>query len=268
MYSLVGPRAIMENIVVLTCGKESVHPRSLQELRQTYRDQFLVHSEQVDTAATPHFITGGDALVELVEAFDLPQRRNDVTTPAPSWRAGSTVEGWRHLLANDRVLGSIAETVVGTVFVTGADWTGSMSESRNVGTLWIMPGRNWRVEEVAEAYLHELTHTLLFLDERRYGHFLPAAANHRVRSAIRQDLREYAAVVHSVLVAAELLAWRDTHKTPDSACCRLHGPTAELLNRARSAYSQVVAEDASADLLTQRMKELVALAGDRISDPA
>ncbi|MFI1018595.1 aKG-HExxH-type peptide beta-hydroxylase [Streptomyces sp. NPDC020965] len=173
-------------------------------------------------------------------------------------------DGWQRLQEQDEGLGAIAATVVDTVFVTGADWLGSMSEAAHVGTLWIMPGRNWQPEEVVEAYLHELTHTLLFLDERRYGHFLPAASEVRVRSAIRQDVREYPAVVHSALVAAELLDWRDRRRTPDSSCSRLHGPTPELTARAQHAHSQVMNEDQHKNLLTPRMRELIEQAGERI----
>ena len=264
VYSLVGARAIMENLLILTSGGAAGPPRNLEQLRRAYRGQLLAAGWNSGQAVYPQFVSDGDALIGLVTSFDLPQRNNDRVTAAPDWRIQKAQHGWRHMLMKDSKLGDIATTVVGTVFVSGADWAGSMSESRNLGSLWLMPGRNWHLEEVTEAYLHELTHTLLFLDERRYGHFLPAAADHRVRSAIRQDLREYAAVVHSVLVAAELLAWRDRHETPDSACLRLHGPTAELTERARTAHRQVLDEDGAGELLTLRMRELVELAGERI----
>jgi hypothetical protein len=257
MYSLVGARAVMENLVVLASTHGAAPPRTLQELRRSYREQILTESGPPTPDGGPRFVSDGAVLDALVRAFDLPQRRHDVTVPAPVWRLTKAVEGWHHLLTKDEGLGQVARTVVGTVFVSGADWNGSMSESRNVGTLWIMPGRDWHIEEVIEAYLHELTHTLLFLDERRYGHFLPAARDRRVRSAIRQDEREYAAVVHSVLVAAELLAWRDRHDTPDDGCRRLHGPTAQLAARAREAHAQVIAEDGRGELLMPRMRELV-----------
>lgn len=268
MYSLVDAHAIMENLVVLT-STEGTSPRTLHELRRAYRERILVESEiQHEAGDEPQFVSDGVGLERMTRSFDLPQRREDGAIPAPAWRLAKTISGWRHLREKDERLGTIAATVVGTVFVTGADWDGSMSDSKHIGTLWLMPGRSWHLEEVAEAYLHELTHTLLFLDERRYGHFLPAAADVRVRSAIRQDVREYPAVVHSALVAAELLQWRFRHQTPDDSCRRLHGPTKELVTRALDAHAQVVAEDRRRDLLTARMRELVGLAGDRIHHSA
>lgn len=269
VYSLVDLNEIMENLVVLTSAECSSPPRNLDELRRVYRQRILadryVHDDSDDE---PRFIGGGADLERLCRGFDLPQRRNDDTVPAPAWRLAKAVSGWRRLREKDEKLGIIAASVIGTIFVTGADWNGSMSDSKHLGTLWLMPGRDWHLEEVMEAYLHELTHTLLFLDERRYGHFLPAAADVRVRSAIRRDVREYPAVVHSALVAAELLEWRSRHQTPDDACRRLHGPTEELMTRALDAHAQVVAEDRRRGLLTARMRELVGRAGDRIHNHA
>lgn len=264
MYSLVGTRAIMENVVVLTSAGGSP-PQSLGDLRTAYRER--VSSAPYDREGTPgepQFIGDGDALTRLVRGFPLTRRGGDEVSPAPEWRMAMVRDGWLQLREQDETLGAIAATVVDTVFVTGANWTGSMSETGHVGTLWIMPGQNWQSEEVVEAYLHELTHTLLFLDERRYGHFLPAASEVRVRSAIRRDVREYPAVVHSALVAAELLAWRNHRQTADSACSRLHGPTAELTARARNAHAQVLEEDRNQNLLTPRMRELIEQAGERI----
>ncbi|ADI12089.1 hypothetical protein SBI_08971 [Streptomyces bingchenggensis BCW-1] len=281
MYSLVGARAITENLVVLASADGTPPPRTHGELRTALRRQVISSRKPSPRlAAAPsaesagaggrdlRFIADGDELRGLVSGFDLPQRSDDDVTPAPGWRVAKTVHGWRQLLALDGTLGGLAETVIDTVFVTGADWTGSMSDNKHIGVLWLMPGREWHGEEVVEAFLHEITHTMLFLDERRYGHFLPAAADVRVRSAIRQDVREYPAVVHSALVAAELLTWRERHRTLDSACRRLHGPTRELAARAQEAHAQVVTEDRRQDLLTPRMRDLVEQAGERIRGSA
>ncbi|MFG1796492.1 aKG-HExxH-type peptide beta-hydroxylase [Nocardia sp. NPDC049149] len=266
MYSLVGAREIMQNLVVLTSA-EGATPHTFPELRRAYR-ALLLATPRRELGEDPSFVGDGDELAELVRGFDLPQRQGDGATPAPAWRLEKAVSGWRHLRQQDEALGTIAATVVGTVFVTGADWAGSMSDHKHIGTVWLMPGRSWHMAEVTEAYVHELTHTLLFLDERRYGHFLPGSANVRVRSAIRQDDREYPGVVHSMLVAAELLDWRVRHHIPDEACRRLHGPTAALRMRAAEAHEQIVAEDRRHNLLTPRMRELVERAGHTLYAPA
>ncbi|EMF02029.1 hypothetical protein J7W19_26120 [Streptomyces mobaraensis NBRC 13819 = DSM 40847] len=277
MYSLVGARAITENLVVLASADGTPPPRTLSELRTAFRRRMYssrkgspasmaaLSAEPVGNGERePRIVAGGDELRSLVHGFDLPRHSSDDVIPAPGWRVEKVVLGWRQLCMLDDTLGGLAEVVVDTVFVAGAGWTGSMSNNKHIGVLWLMPGREWRNEEVVEAFLHEITHTTLFLDERRYGHFLPAAADVRVRSAIRQDVREYPAVVHSTLVAAELLAWRERHSTPDIACRRLHGPTRELTARAQEAHAQIVAEDLRRGLLTPRMRELVEEAGERI----
>ena len=73
------------------------------------------------------------------------------------------------------------------------------------------PRSYWSANDFIEFFIYEMTHTLLFLDERRFQHYrdYPALANSRnfALSAILRRPRPLDKTVHSLLVAVEVLSY-------------------------------------------------------------
>jgi hypothetical protein len=80
------------------------------------------------------------------------------------------------------------------------------------GVLWAATKPSWTEIDVQEFLLHELVHTTLFLEERRHGFYrdmrLLLEEDNLVPSAIRQDRRPLDKVLHSIVVATEILLAR------------------------------------------------------------
>jgi hypothetical protein len=81
------------------------------------------------------------------------------------------------------------------------------------GVLWAATKPTWSDVDTQEFLLHELVHTTLFLEERRYGFYrdmrLLLNEENLIPSAIRQDRRPLDKVLHSIVVACELLLARE-----------------------------------------------------------
>lgn len=82
------------------------------------------------------------------------------------------------------------------------------SSNSLIGLIWIVVRRDITTQDVIELLIHEFTHTLVFLDELNFGHFnykVLALKEFWAQSAILMTARPMDKVVHSVLVATEIL---------------------------------------------------------------
>ncbi|MFI1471010.1 hypothetical protein [Streptomyces wuyuanensis] len=73
-------------------------------------------------------------------------------------------------------------------------------------------------------------------------------------------------MVHSLLVATEVLTWRHRHGLKDGLEQRLHGSTQSMLDRAGESYDALTPLPAwQEDIVKNRMFRLVELAGKRLA---
>ncbi|NBE50760.1 aKG-HExxH-type peptide beta-hydroxylase [Streptomyces boluensis] len=191
----------------------------------------------------------------------------DTDRPAtPAWQLDRCREGAAFIAERDAELATLMSLLTHTVFTMSAAWAGSMSERNAIGATLIVPDEHWHTNDVAEAYLHEFTHTALFLDERAKGHFQAGADQVLLRSAIRKDERTLPAVVHSLLVATEILTWRHQHGLEAGLEYRLHGSTQSMLDRATESYDALTTLPTwQEDIVKDRMFQLVESAGKRLA---
>jgi hypothetical protein len=165
------------------------------------------------------------------------------------------------------------ELVIDTVFVPShVREFGSETLSSALGVMWLHALPGWRDGDICELLIHELTHTLLFIDERRYGHYrdtkaMMASENH-VASAIRTEPRPLYASLHSVVVACELLAWRQRVGDATAVDPKAHPPSALLRSNVRSALESIFALGRLEDLATPRACELLAACHALVAVPA
>lgn len=136
---------------------------------------------------------------------------------------------------------ALCDLVVHTVFIAPSEQAGGGTTSSAIGVIWANPRGTWSHEDHLEFFIHEVTHTLMFLDERRYTHYtqLRAALDQAnwAESAILGQRRPTDKALHSLVVATEVLLYRESQGWPELKL-RLHPPTDMLLKGAvRSAES-------------------------------
>lgn len=104
------------------------------------------------------------------------------------------------------------------------------SSSAAIGAIWMTVDDTVTKLDLMEMFVHELTHHLLFIDERNYPQFdydeITKESNYAF-SAILNKMRPLDKVVHSVVVATELILARERFLT--SAGERVIHPDTEIL---------------------------------------
>jgi hypothetical protein len=133
----------------------------------------------------------------------------------------------------DSTLAAILNFFVHTIFFQGSPNTNGGSTSSAPGVIWFAPRRDWTVQDGMEFLVHELTHTLMFIDERIHGHYVSlesiADSKNYATSAILGKKRPLDKVVHSFIVSAEILLLRRRLGEPSSP--KAHAPSDILLDR-------------------------------------
>ena len=170
----------------------------------------------------------------------------------------------------DRALKSIFETnrdfkllfglAINNVFVAPCKTAVGGTSSRAIGVIWIYPQVYWTVNDFFEFFVHELAHTLLFLDEWRYTHYsdierLSIRKNYAI-SAIQCSLRPLDKVLHSIVIAAEILLFRMLiigckEKTS------IHPCSADLVGGLQQSVDCVLSMPDARELLSPRSFELI-----------
>jgi hypothetical protein len=274
MRYLLGTVANLETILTLTTPfRDAAAAPSVPGLRDAMRGYVEALQPDVRRSETPEvaFFTGSDAIPLLADAF------GDVDDVAPLSDTAAARVLAQHREATEAIgrdgdLAALFEIGANCVISSAGDGSpASMTSGRALGLLWVNPRPTWSAADVVEAYVHELTHTLLTLDEHRYGHYhsyelLAEPSSHAV-SAIRNERRPLNLVFHSVVVAVELLALRrrlPAHHGPFT----LHGPSARLSEQARLATASLLETARLERLTTMRFRHLLERIETMLDAPA
>jgi hypothetical protein len=135
--------------------------------------------------------------------------------------------------------------------------------SAALGILWAAPSPTWNDRDFHEFFLHELTHSLAFLDEWRYLHYLRPAAMMAeetwATSAILARKRPLDKVLHSIIVAMEILHFREATPSQDRTATALHPDSSALRRQTRVALDSVASVSGIESLLAPRAMVLLDL---------
>lgn len=102
-----------------------------------------------------------------------------------------------------------------------------------IGLIWLNIKPDMSPFDVIEILVHELTHTLIFLDELVYGHFdykHLAKKDFWARSAILKKQRPMDKVLHSMIVSLEILLARKNYLENIDTRGFFHPPSEELIS--------------------------------------
>lgn len=274
MFFALGPIENLETLVSLVSPFAEDEPRQTPaEVRSAYlrflRDRqpevpFLggEHIEIVEDEPTT------ERLADLFGLEDTPtgkasgyEEGRDPNESLPRWKRDLVAGGIDDCQKLDPTLGAMLDLVTDSVFTTANSLAaGSMTTGKALGVIWIDPLKGWSNFDCVEGLVHEMTHTLLMLDELRYVHYpeypeLKKPEN-LARSAIRSEARPLNAVVHSYVVAVELLALRARHR-PDGFAPRLHAESRELRTKTEQARESMLGLENFRELTTPRLVEVL-----------
>jgi hypothetical protein len=104
------------------------------------------------------------------------------------------------------------------------------TSNKCIGLMWLSMKPSLSSQDILEMYIHELTHTLVFLDELNYEHFDYQHITEKeywATSAILNRLRPMDKVVHSIAVSCELLYAR-ANFLPNNEKLSVH-PASEVI---------------------------------------
>lgn len=160
----------------------------------------------------------------------------------------------RALLDEEPEWRSLFDFVVHTLFYQRSEQSGGGSTSASIGVIWCANRRDWTTQEVKEFLVHEFAHNLLFLDERAHRHYLDfdqiAQSSNWIKSTILLRNRPLDKVVHSVVVAYDVLCYRDRHGVVEAN--NLHGSSNDLVAAMRQTIDELDDKPEVNQLLTPR----------------
>jgi hypothetical protein len=229
MISVLGTQESLRNLVVLASMSETLPADyDLNHLRRQYLRQLAkIQPDSFVNFEDDIFITDPASINLLRAAFTVGKlndlRQDDVMGGhyEPDDLRGKILlarDALTSLMSMNEDFAIIFATAIHSVFIvpdkSSANAKGSRggSSSASIGSIWLSAKNGVSTHELAEMYVHELTHHLLFIDELNHEQFyykeLSNPSNF-ARSAILKRDRPLDKVVHSIVVAAELLQARE-----------------------------------------------------------
>lgn len=239
MYHIISPTGCLTNSYLLASGL-GYPSSSLNQCHSSYlrfcndisgldiqwfgRTAWLEQQKKIDTLL--ELFTSTDKLTDL--PADCKTTSKDVRREVKNLLDNSMA-----LMEKlDPTLAAIFNFFVHTIFFQRTANTNGGSTSSAPGVIWFAPRRDWTVQDGMEFLIHELTHTLIFIDERINGHYVSidsiADPKNYATSSILEKKRPLDKVVHSFIVSVEILLLRRRLGEPSSP--KAHPPNETLLN--------------------------------------
>ena len=133
------------------------------------------------------------------------------------------------------------------------------TSNKLIGLIWLNLKPDLLDQDIQEMLIHELTHTLVFLDELNFGHFNYNNLSKKefwAKSSILQMQRPMDKVIHSIIVSSELLLARNTFLSNKDSVS-LHPNSKNLKTNTLSAIDSVFNLKNIDDVCLPRSIELV-----------
>ena len=268
MFYLYGEAECLRTLLLLT-AKNGVVARGASQLREHYFDFVsAIGGPELRPPNLEERITYDEARIsKLIAKHTDTAAPNDLKVGALETPLSAREEAMARVTAGiDRLgtvnagLGRIFDLVIHTLFFHRSRHSGGGSVSSAPGVVWCSPRRTWSVTDMAEFLVHELTHNFLFLDERRFEHYvdpqLLVNKDNFAVSAVLKMPRPLDRTFHSLVVASEVLSFREENGEPDEPL--VHPPTKELLRACRSTIADIHAVINRRSLVTPRFMEILA----------
>jgi len=106
----------------------------------------------------------------------------------------------------------LMDTIVTEIFILPSKEARAGSTSESIGVIWMNPKITYESNDMAEIMVHELTHQAMFIDELCGSHYHYGEMREKRNwpiSAILKTSRPFDKVLHSAVVAAEIILLRE-----------------------------------------------------------
>lgn len=267
MFYLHGEPDCLTTLLLVTAKDDGVARRESQ-LRDYYLDFVTaIGGPELRPATASEKITYDDARITKLMAkhtdYLVP---TDLTvgvleTPLSARREAMArvAAAIEHLRVVNPSLHRLFDLVIHTLFFHRSQNSGGGSVSSAPGTIWCSPRRHWSLTDTAEFLVHELTHNMLFLDERRFEHYvdpqvLQQPENFAV-SAVLKIPRPLDRAFHSLVVASEVLSFREENGEPETP--HVHPSTLDLARACQGTIDGIRAVISRKALVTQRFVDIL-----------
>lgn len=278
MLFMYGRDEMIRNVYRVSKGASSEPVATKGELRSQYlrflsdarfeapvnmsRDIFIT-DPQVEAAIAAAYSGGGqlddmDQERVIGASFDDSDRLR---------RIEKVREAAQHLVHVDPALAEVFDLVIHSVFVKATNRISNGtaahggSSSNAIGAIWLSVNEDLSTRDIVELLVHELTHHLLFIDEYCHYHFdyhAIAEPSNFALSAIRNTMRPLDKVVHSIVVAAEVLRARESDfLRTDPSVVKVHPDTPTVARNTLAACDSVLSLPNLSTLMSPRATDLI-----------
>lgn len=162
---------------------------------------------------------------------------------------------------------NLLDLLITDVFIMPSNEARGGSTSSAIGVIWANPKITYRLPDIVEFIVHELTHHTLFIDEYHYGHYNYSLINDQkywAQSALLKVPRPLDKVIHSMIVATEIVLFRERF-LGHPATPSVHPPTPKILGQLAESFLSVqdtidCVEKQGNSLISPRVKALLSQA--------
>ena len=283
MYFLLGLEKNLETIAVVSKSflKQDSMAASFSNLKEAYFSfTKYVQSDipQLYPVEQINFVEDGDLLDQLINIF----LDNRVDTIVPK------ISGYNFKKINDNALLKrkfelikksldvhkknnfehyfLVQLLFSYIFLIQSDDLACATSPKALGLL-LMDHKEWEVGDICEMFIHEIAHQLVSLDEHRFGHYLDplelSKPENYAISAIRNVKRPLNKVIHSLIVAFEIVAYRNS-VAKFNITVKVHPKTSVLIEKIIEAIDSIIKEQHLKNLLTPRANLILELLKQKI----
>ncbi|KQN47672.1 hypothetical protein ASE93_10295 [Serratia sp. Leaf50] len=281
MLSIQGRDEIIKDVYLLSRSHaDSGKIKDVDDLRPFYLDFLKNHQPYHPINQTNNIIVSNEAAVNALRLAYQPSALDDLNQvkmvgekhSAEKYEELSELvrNGYAHLVECNLDVKLVFDLVIHTIFFRKSANRSSVSSfggssSTALGSIWISGHGTLTTHDVAEFLLHELTHHLLFVDERCHEQFnyteIIKPENYSV-SALLGKKRPLDKVVHSILVSHEILNARKTFLTAGNVT--IHPPTNTLRENTKRSISEILDLENLDNLISKRTKDFILTARENL----
>lgn len=278
MLRLIGLSENLKNTLIL-CSTSKKVPQSYQELKSAYQAFLKTIQPAITVPASKsiYFNLEPTTDLELAGLFQSRSHLNDKQQEDIIDLNDKNIQVENNKVALNEALEksqkldpdfyNLFNLVINQIFFAPSRRAGGGSSSTAIGVIWANHRPSWSQSDLIEFLAHEMTHTLMFLDERRYQHYCKVdilkQPEYFARSSILNISRPLDKVIHSLVVATEILCLRD-EILGHPAAPKLHPVSSKMLQSCEQTLVSLQPFLIRDDVLTLRGRQLVRLCQERL----
>ncbi len=271
MYYTLGFKQNIDNCIKLISTKETNKFTSLLELKAAlarYIDLVQPQNKILfPIDELPVLISSIDQKTILANAFSIRSQLNDLAQAsmiedlhfADEEKYQQRLYSAIRLIESQNIeLATLIKIVFRYIIFGKSTKAHGGSSSNALGVLWLNPTDKWTQQDYCEFLVHEVTHQLLFIDERIYGHYsqypkLSLKENFAFSTILKRS-RPLDKVIHSYFVGLNVLNYRKNNGSDENNSYTLHPPIDQLMKGLEDTRNSLTSTHWS--LMTSRVNEL------------